>query len=161
MAAEENKRVVFRFFDELWNERRLSAAADLFSPDCVTHQLRSCAADAPAAAPRTPEILKAHVAEWLSAFPDIHFAVEQVVAEGNLVAVRCTATGTHTGSWLGIPPTGKHVSIRMAVSYRLDAGQIAEDWVLVDFLGVFQQLGLVAPTSQLVQNSHEAGSAPS
>jgi hypothetical protein len=49
----------------------------------------------------------------------------------------------------------------MAVSYRLDAGKIAEDWVLVDFLGVFQQLGLVAPTSQLVQNSHQAGSAPS
>jgi ketosteroid isomerase-like protein len=113
MAAEENRRVVNRFFDELWNERRLSAAADLFSPDCVTHQLRSGAADTPA--PRPPEIIKAHIDEWLSAFPDIHFAVEQVVAEGNLVAVRCAATGTHTGSWLGIPPTGKHVNIRMAL----------------------------------------------
>jgi hypothetical protein len=47
------------------------------------------------------------------------------------------------------------------VSYRLDAGKIAEDWVLVDFLGVFQQLGLVAPTSEVVQNSHQARSAPS
>jgi predicted ester cyclase len=95
------------------------------------------------------------VAEWLAAFPDIHFSVDQVVAERDLVAVHCTATGTHTGSWLGIPPTGRQITIRMAVTYRLAGGMIAEDWVLVDFLGVFQQLGLVQPTSELLRRSHQ------
>ena len=63
---------------------------------------------------------------------------------------QCVARGTHLGSWLGIPATGKVVSIQMFVVHRFADGVIAEDWVLVDSLGVFQQLGLVPPTQELL-----------
>ena len=159
MSVEDQKRVVRRFFEEVWNQRHSSVAAEIISPDCITHQLRSGSPDT--SAPRSPEIVSAHVAEWLAAFPDIHFSVDEVVAESDLVAVRCTATGTHTGSWLGILPTGRQITIRMAVTYRLAAGMIAEDWVLVDFLGVLQQLGLVQPTSELLQRSRQTEAGPS
>ncbi len=152
MSIEEQKQIVRRFFEEVWNQRRRFVAAEIISPDCVTHQIRSGTPDT--SAPRGPEMISAHVAEWLAAFPDIHFSVDQIVAEADLVAVRCTATGTHAGSWLGILPTGRQITIRMAVTYRLAGGVIAEDWVLVDFLGVLQQLGRVRPTSELLQRSH-------
>ena len=116
MSVEEQKRVVLRFFDEIWNQRQRSVAAEIISPDCGD-SLRACRR----VASRLP--------------------------------VHCTATGTHTGSWLGMPPTGRQITIRMAVTYRLAGGMIAEDWVLVDFLGVFQQLGLVPPTSEILQRS--------
>ena len=60
------------------------------------------------------------------------------------------ARGTHLGSWLGIPATGKFISIQMFVVHRFADGVIAEDWVLVDSLGVFQQLGLVPPSEELL-----------
>ena len=63
---------------------------------------------------------------------------------------QCVARGTHLGSWLGIPATGKFISIQMFVVHRIADGRIVEDWVLVDSLGVFQQLGLVPPTEELL-----------
>ena len=154
MSVEEHKQVVLRFFDEVWNRRHRSAAAEIVSSACITHQLRSGAPDT--SAPRGPEMISAHVAEWVTAFPDIHFSVDRVVAERDLVALHCIATGTQTGPWLGLRPTGRRIAIRMAVTYRLAGGRIAEDWVLVDFLGVFQQLGLVQPTSELLRRHGQA-----
>src|SRR5690348_17925766 len=89
MSVEEHKQVVLRFFDEVWNRRHRSAAAEIVSSACITHQLRSGAPDT--SAPRGPEMISAHVAEWVTAFPDIHFSVDQVVAERDLVALHCTA----------------------------------------------------------------------
>jgi len=142
------KQIVLRFFNELWNERKVDLAEELFSPDCVTHQLRSGSPDA--ISPRTPAVLRAHVTEWLESFPDLRFTVEQVLEQDDFVTVAATAEGTHTGTWLGVPATGRKVSIRMTVTYRLEHNHIAEDWVLVDFLGVFQQLGLLPSTSQIL-----------
>jgi hypothetical protein len=148
MSAEESKACARRFVEELWNERRLELADELVAPDCVTHQLRSGAEDAPA--PRTPALLKEHVAAWLAAFPDLHFEIEQMIAEGALVSTRCTMHGTHTGPWLGVAPTNREVSVRMVVTQRIAGGQIVEDWVLVESLGLFQQLGLVPPREELL-----------
>jgi predicted ester cyclase len=148
MSAEECKTIARRFIAELWNERRLELADELFAPDCVTHQLRSGAEDAPA--PRTPESVKQHVAAWLAAFPDLRFEIEQVIAEHDLVATRCTMRGTHTGAWLGVAPTNRAVSVRMSVTQRIAGGRIVEDWVLVESLGLFQQLGLVPPREELL-----------
>ena len=144
-----NKEVVLKFFHAMWNERKLDLADELFSERSVTHQLRSGSPDA--TAPRSPAIIRAHLAEWLEAFPDMHFTVERAIEEGDLVSVACTAEGTHTRPWLGIAPTGRTISIRMAVTYRLEDHRIVEDWVLVDFLGVLQQLGVVAPMDELIR----------
>jgi len=145
---EPNKVVVRRFIEELWNQRKLALADDLFAEDCVTHQLRF--GNDPAGAPRGPAAMKHHIADWLAAFPDIRFTIEQMLAEGDRVMTQCVARGTHLGSWLGIPATGKFISIQMFVVHRFADGVIAEDWVLVDSLGVFQQLGLVPPAEELL-----------
>ena len=148
MPAEENKAAVRRFVEELWNGRRLELADELFAPDCVTHQLRSGAEAA--GAPRSPDTVKREVGEWLAGFPDLEFVIEQMIAEGDQVVTRCVMTGTHTGAWLGLAPTGRRVSVQMIVIHRIGGGKIVEDWVLVGSLGLFQQLGLVPSTQELL-----------
>ncbi|HEX8180706.1 MAG TPA: ester cyclase [Pyrinomonadaceae bacterium] len=148
MSATESKTVARRFIEELWNARRLELADELFAPDCVTHQLRSGEADA--SAPRTPDMVKRHVASWLAAFPDLRFDIEQMIAEADMVVTRCTMRGTHSATWLGVAPTGREVSVRMFISQRIAGGRIVEDWVLVESLGLFQQLGLVPPREELL-----------
>jgi predicted ester cyclase len=115
MSAEQSKAVARRFFEELWNRRELDVADDIIAPDCVTHQLQSGVE--PDGSPRGPEAVKHHVAEWLAGFPDLRFEVEQLVAEGEHVVSRVVARGTHAGTWQGVAPTGKEVSIRMVVTH--------------------------------------------
>lgn len=148
MTHQANKAIVRRFIEELWNQRKLELADELFAEDCVTHQLRF--GNDPAGAPRGPEAMKHHVADWLAAFPDIRFAIEQMVAEGDLVMTQCVMRGTHRADWLGIPATGKSITIQMFVVHRIASGLIAEDWVLIDSFGLFQQLGLVRPAEELL-----------
>jgi steroid delta-isomerase-like uncharacterized protein len=146
---ENNKQLIIRFVEELWNQRKLEIADDLFDKDCQTFQLRS---GAPATStPRGPEIIKSHLAEWLAAFPDLTFTVEQMIAEGDRVSTLLTMDGTHTGEWLGIPPNGKRINIRMMTIHRITNGKIVEDWVIVESLGFFQQLGILPATSELLR----------
>jgi steroid delta-isomerase-like uncharacterized protein len=149
MSAEQNKRIVRRFFEELWNERRFDDADELFAPECVTYQLTSGAETA--AVPRNAEAVKEHVREWLKGFPDLQFTIKQMLAEGEYVMTSATMHGTHTGNWLGIPATGKSVDIKMTVTHRIHEQKIVADWVLVEALGFFQQLGLVPPTPEIMQ----------
>ncbi len=148
MSAEQNKVVVRRFIEELWNNRNLDTADEIFAADCVTHQLRSGAGLVAAA--RSPEVVKKHVTEWLVGFPDLHFTIEQMVAEADQVVARTVMQGTHSGVWLGVAPTGKQVNIRMITIHRIANGKIAEDWVLVESLGFFQQLGLIPATQEIM-----------
>ena len=148
LSADQNKAVVFRFYEELWNDRNLDVADEIIAADCVTHQLQSGAE--PVGVTRGTEAVKRHVAEWLIGFPDLRFTVEGMIAEGDQVMTRSVMHGTHTGTWMGIAPTGKGVSIRMMVVQRILHGKIAEDWVLVEALGFFQQLGLIAPTEEVL-----------
>ena len=148
MSTAKHKEVVRRFFEELWNDRNLAVADEIFSEDCVTHQLGPTADLSNER--RDPDAVKKHVSEWLVGFPDLQFFVEQTVAENGHVATHCRMEGTHTGRWLGIPPSKKHVIIRMITIHRIEDGKIIEDWVLVDALGFFQQLGLVPPTEKVL-----------
>ena len=148
MSAEQNKAIVRRFIEELWNNRNLDVADEIFAADCTTHQLRSGLEVA--ASPRDPETLKRHVAEWLTSFPDLSFSVEQMVAETDQVVSRIVMRGTHTGAWLGVAPTYKQVSLRMVTIHRIANEKIVEDWVLVESLGFFQQLGLLPETQQIM-----------
>lgn len=148
MSGENNKAIVRQFIEQLWNNRNLDIADEIFAADCVTHQLRSGAE--PVAAPRSPELVKKHVSEWLVGFPDLRFTIEQMIAEADQVAARTVMQGTHTGVWLGVAPTGRQVSIRMTTVHRIANGKIAEDWVLVESLGFFQQLGLIPATQEII-----------
>lgn len=144
------KQLINRFVQELWNERRLEVADAIFANGCVTHQLRS---GAPAdAVPRGPQAIKEHVTSWIAGFPDLHFSIEQMLSEGDRVAMQLLMEGTHQGAWLGIPASGKKIQIRMFTVHRLVQGKIVEDWVLVESLGVLQQLEVVPNTADLLSN---------
>jgi steroid delta-isomerase-like uncharacterized protein len=147
---DDPKKLINRFVEELWNERRLDVADAIFASDCVTHQLRS---GFPAeAVPRGPQAIKEHVAGWIASFPDLRFSIEQMLSEGNRVATQLQMEGTHQGAWLGIPASGKKLRIRMLTVHRVVKGKIVEDWVLVESLGLFQQLGVLPNTADLVGN---------
>jgi steroid delta-isomerase-like uncharacterized protein len=86
--------------------------------------------------------------EWLSAFPDLHFTINDMVVEGDKVAIRTTWTGTHKGKIKGIPPTNKKVTAWELEIDRFADGKIAEVWTRYDTLGLMQQLGLVSTSEQ-------------
>jgi hypothetical protein len=89
---------------------------------------------------------KQYCREWLNAFPDLHFTINDMVVEGDRVAVRSTWTGTHKGEIKGISPTNRKVTSWEIEIDRIAGGKIAEIWTRYDTLGVMQQLSL-APTS--------------
>jgi steroid delta-isomerase-like uncharacterized protein len=155
MSVEQNKKIVRRFFEELWNERKLEIADEIFAPECVTRQLQSGAEAV--AAPRDAEAVKRHVGEWLKSFPDLRFTVEQMTAEGDLVVTSATMRGTHSEIWHGIPATGKPVSIRMTVTHKIARQKIVADWVLIEALGFFQQLGLLPATEEIMSAKRKTG----
>ena len=84
---------------------------------------------------------KAAMQAVLTAFPDGHFAVDDVLADGDRVAVRHTFRGTHRGTFLGLAPTGRQVSVSAMVLYRVMGAHIAEGWWTADTLGLVLQLG--------------------
>jgi steroid delta-isomerase-like uncharacterized protein len=148
IEMDDPKRLINRFVEELWNERRLEVADAIFDKDCVTHQLRS---GVPVdAVPRGPQAIKEHVAGWIASFPDLRFSIEQILGEGDRVVTQLLMEGTHLGAWLGIPASGKKIQIRMFTVHRVVQGKIVEDWVLVESLGLFQQLGVVPNTADLL-----------
>ena len=155
--SSKNERLVRRFTEEFWNNRKFELANELIASDCQTHQLRSGADGASTL--RGPNEMKQHVAEWLRGFPDLKFTIEQIFSAGDKVFVQTVMEGTHTGLWLEIPPTNKRVTVRMMTVHRIAGGKIAEDWVMVGSLGFFQQLGLVAPTFELFSRAKERSSA--
>ena len=105
--------------------------------------------------------MRAHVEEWLRGFPDLKFTIEQLFSAGDKVFTQTVMEGTHTGTWLEIPPTNKRVTVRMMTVHRIARGKIAEEWVMVGSLGFFQQLGLIAPTFELFSRAKERLSASS
>src|SRR5688500_11894789 len=101
MSAEENKELIRHVIEEGFNKFNLAVADDSFLPDYEVH--------APGLPPlaRGPQAFKNAMTIWRSGFSDIHMTIEALVAEGDYVATRFTARGTHDGPLMGIPPTGK------------------------------------------------------
>ena len=144
-TQEENKAVVRRMLDELFNKGNLDLAEELLAPDFVEHD------------PAMPEDLhgieafKQYVSGYRSAFPDIHIEVEDQVAEGDRVATRWTGTGTHEGELMGIAPTGNRAEVAGMDISRISGGKIAESWSNYDVMGMMQQLGVVIPSPEQAQ----------
>ena len=148
VSEEKNKVIVRRFIEEFWNQRKLHLAEELFAPDCMTHQLRL--GETAVGVLRSPESVKLEAAAWLSGFPDLKFVLEKIIAAEDEVVAHCTMCGTHSGILMGVPATGKKVSVPIITIHRIAGGKIAEDWVLVGSLLLFQQLGVVPATQALV-----------
>jgi steroid delta-isomerase-like uncharacterized protein len=135
--SEANKALVRRWFDEVWSKGRVAAIDELLANHGVVHGL---GADA-----HGPEGFKIFHAAQRSAFPDITVQVDDIVAEGNMVAARWSGTGTHRGDGLGFAATGRQVRFNGMVFVRVENGQLVEGWNVFDQLGMLQQLGVVSP----------------
>ena len=136
MSTEENKALVRRLIEEAWNKGNLAVIDELLSPDYVLH----------IAAPGTPdrEGYKQAVNMYRTAFPDFHFTIEDMVAEGEKVAIRATMRGTQQGELMGFAPTGKELTQTAIAIRRFEGGKIVEEWVETNMLGLMQQMGVVA-----------------
>jgi steroid delta-isomerase-like uncharacterized protein len=133
--SAENKALVRRWFEEVWNQGSTAAIDELFARDGVAHGF------APDACGRD-QFKQVH-ALYRAAFPDVRILVEDVVAEGDMAAVRWSATGTHRGDLLGFSGTGKQARFNGMSLVRLKGGQIVEGWNVFDQLGMLQQLGAI------------------
>jgi steroid delta-isomerase-like uncharacterized protein len=135
-VSESNKQVISAFIEDLLNHGDLARANDLVHEDFVE-------LDPLPGQQQGREGLKAVVAQMRSAFPDMHWVVSETVSEGEKVVSRFTWTGTHRDTFLGIPGTGKRVEVKGVVIDRLESGKMADSRILMDTLGLLQQLGVV------------------
>lgn len=133
-AREDNKALVRRLFDAILSQGRVELLDELIAPGYVENN------PVPGQKPGA-EGVKAKLKTFRGAFPDIRFVLESLVAEGSLVAARYHWEGTHKGTFLGIPPTGRKVVVRGMDFYRFAGGRIVEHWDSVDEFGMLSQLG--------------------
>ncbi len=139
MSTEENKALLRRAYEAV-NQRNLTAFFELFTPDFV---LRNGSMTI-----QGLEAFKQIEGMLLTALPDLHYTIEDLIAEGDKVAVRLTATGTQHGAFMGVPPTGKYTTVTESAISRIVGGKIAEHWSETDMLGLMQQLGVIPPPGQ-------------
>jgi steroid delta-isomerase-like uncharacterized protein len=136
-TTERNKVVIEKFLEEVINQNRMDSADALVVEDFVE-------LDPLPGQRQGREGLKGVLAMMRAAFPDIHWAVEEMVAEGDTVVTRFTWTGTHRGVFLGVPATGRNVSVKGVVIDQLADGKMSKSRILIDSLGMMQQLGVVS-----------------
>jgi steroid delta-isomerase-like uncharacterized protein len=149
MSAEENKSVSRRVAEEIFNGGNLDLADELYAPDYVLHD-PMLPEDL-----HGPEGLKQYAAMTLGAFPDARVTVEDQVAEGDKVVSRWTATGTHTGDLMSIPPTGRRIKVSGITINRFSGGKITEDWYQSDDLGMMRQIGVIPSPEEVSLESSE------
>src|SRR5215204_5985626 len=149
MDLEANKTLVRRYLEDVWTGADPAGVAAVLAPDYVlyTEQRTSEGTKRSYAG---PEGMRHAIAMYRTAFPDLRITVDRLVAEGDQVAAEWTATGTHQGAFRAIPPTGNPVRYAGVGFYRIAGGQIAEEHYFGDRLGLWQQLGVVSATRELV-----------
>ena len=135
-----NKATVRRFHDAMTGgaERVSQTIDEVVAPDVLFH------APVPTGATGA-QALKQVMTVLYRAYPDLHVAVEDLIAEGDKVVGRNTVTGTHLGEYLGLPPTGRPVAYNEIFIFRFANGRIAEIWGVVDVLAQLKQLGALQP----------------
>ena len=125
MSTEENKALVRREQEELWNHTgNLDAAHELFAPGQA-------------------EAARQEAADFRQGFPDVVSVIENLIAEGDMVAARWSSRATHLGEYAGVSPTGNEVEFTGISVYRIAGGRIAESWTVEDELGLMRQIGAV------------------
>jgi len=137
MSTETNKALVRRWVEEGWNAGDIAVVDALYAPNVVQHDPSSPVPVTSSAA------LKGYVSSFLTAFPGLHFTIDDPLAEGDKVLWRFTSQATHTGPLMNIPPTGKRATVTGMVLFRVANGKIAEVWVNFDTLGMLQAIGVI------------------
>jgi len=136
MSVEENKKIVRRY-QEIYNSNDLGALDEVVSQGLLTPKIMP-------GIPTGIEGAKAAHRIMLAGFPDYQTIIDDLFAEGDKVAARITMSGTNTGSFMGIPPTDKHVSFTGIYIARIANGKIVEHWGEEDGVSLLQQLGVLS-----------------
>jgi steroid delta-isomerase-like uncharacterized protein len=135
LSTDENKDLVRRFYEEVWDRGNTDFAYEVFAEDYVRHDFRATEAlPGPAGQKKIAD-------DFRAAFPDLRVTVDLLFGEDDFVLGRWTATGTHLGSWGQQEPTGRKVSFSACNIYRFEDGKVAEIWNHRDDLGLREQLG--------------------
>jgi steroid delta-isomerase-like uncharacterized protein len=137
MSAQENKAIVRRYWG-VWEEGNTDLVDELLAPDYFNHTPAS------PDQPTGPEGVKEVVSMFRNAMPDLKVVIEDMIAEGDKVAVRYTLEGTHESELFGVPPTGQRLSIKSISVERVSDGKIREHWRITDGLDMMQQLGVTS-----------------
>lgn len=124
MTIQENKELVRRYNEEIWNKHNLEKAREFMSDDLFEESIE-------------------HVRQFLTAFPDSRLTIQDLIAEEDKVVARLVSTATNTGPFAGQPPTGRKVEIHSIRIYRIANNKLVETWAMQDRLGLMEQLGLV------------------
>lgn len=138
----DNKSIVRRMYEEVWNKRNLEVAKKLIAPSHAVQLFD--AADSGVG----PEAYAQNVVQFVRAFPDLKFKVVDMVAEDEKVVALWNISGTHKGEFRGIPPTGKRVSVDGITISQLADGKIMDSYVSLDLWSMMQQLGVIPTVGQ-------------
>lgn len=125
--SEENKELVRLYFERVLNGRDLDAVGDFFADE------------------RIAEGVRGGCFSYFQAFPDLHVAIDDLIAEGDRVFCRSTMTGTHDGEYKGIPATGRRIAAESAEVYRIADGRFIGYWCLANVAGLMRQITEDAP----------------
>jgi steroid delta-isomerase-like uncharacterized protein len=137
--SDENKAVVRRLYLELWNQRKPGLADQLFAASHAFNEPNTFGASV------GPEAYKRQYTRFLTAFPDLRFTIEDMVCEDDKVVVSWILSGTHKGEFMGIPATGKKVSMGGITINSVVNGKILDSYVIYDALGLAKQFGVGLP----------------
>ena len=136
MPLEENKAIVRKAIEAI-NKKELSLLDDLVAPNYFDH-----------IAKQGQELIKQFLVMLYRGFPDYHGTIEDIVAEGDKVWARVTYTGTHTGEYLGFPPSNKKISYNSVTIKRNVDGKMVEGWTVNDMLDYLRQIGIIEYTEK-------------
>jgi len=155
MLTEQNKITARRWSEDLWGRGNLAIADEIIAPDYVRHDPGD---PFPA---HGPEEVKRIVTMLRTTLPDLNIEIEAMVAEGDMVVTRYTATATDTVGYMGMAPTGKKIRTTAMQFFRFENGKVAESWAVRDDLGTFRQLGHLPEFKRKGESSeHTVRSAP-
>lgn len=130
--------LVRKIFSQAFNQGDLDIVDELVAADAATHMSSW-------GLPASRLGFKQMIANLRAAFPDLHCTIEDEIVEEDKLAAHWTMRGTHRGAFFGNPPTGRLVEAQGIIFARIESGWIVEDWILVDQIGILQQIGVVPP----------------
>lgn len=140
--SAENKAIIGRLYEEVWNKRKLEVLSELVSPSHALHGPNFSGSAI------GPEAYKGQVSGFLAGFPDLRWTIEDIVAENDRVVACWTFAGTHRGDFMGVPATNKKVSVDGMTIHHITSGKIMDSYSNWDALGLMQQLGVVSVPGQ-------------
>jgi len=140
--SADNKAIIRRLYEEVWNKRKLEVISEIISPSHALHGPNVVGSAV------GPEAYKRQLLLFLAGFSDLHWIVEDMIAEDDKVVACWTISGTHRGEYMGIPATNKKVSMDGMTIHHLAGGRIMDSYGNWDLLGMMQQLGAIPAPAQ-------------